>query len=402
MFLDSLRTCIQGGDYIKFSYGHETSSNTDDVGYGMPLHCSEDQLFVRLFQVVTSEILKRYFIQPVNATDYPLACLDEMEELYLTTDEIYISRSDVTDILFVVPIAEVESGMFSMSGASNVYFIRYKFLNGEMHCFPTSFYFSRYIVEPLGVRLFNVLNTLSQHLRRALSHVSESSPTKKTFRLYLFTMEAFWYLVYRVGKHAVGTSCYRKQSVIKYYNTLRMECCSKLNTLSYLRVLSEPALHALRQVLGLGTGLGISKKRPTKANPLQHCTIGCIMTAVEVGPDIPYEVLLKPDCSASVDGIDFVYSEQNRCLSTTIRFTKVVVHDEHVATSRIASAEVLNNKDSGIYLSVWFKYGESLLEVTAIDEDNNKVTCSYVDELSDNIELPINVVSELVAKFGQG
>ena len=72
------------------------------------------------------------------------------------------------------------------------------------------------------------------------------------------------------------------------------------------------------------------------------------MTAVEVGPDIPYEVLLKPDCSASVDGIDFVYSEQSRCLSTTIRFTKVVVHDEHVATSRIASAEVLCGD------SIWF------------------------------------------------
>ena len=120
------------------------------------------------------------------------------------------------------------------------------------------------------------------------------------------------------------------------------------------------------------------------------------------GLDIPYEVLLKPDCPASVDGIDFVYSEQNRFLSTTVRFTKVVVHDEHVATSRIASAKVLNNKDSGIYLSIWFKYGESLLEVTAIDKNNNKVTCSYVDEISDNIELPINIVSKLVAKFGQG
>jgi hypothetical protein len=177
------------GDYIKFSYAHETSSNTDDVGYGMLLHCSKDQLCVRLFQVVTSEILKRYFIRPVNATDYPLAFLDEMEELYLTTDEIYISRSNVTDILFVFPIVEVKSGMFSMSGASNLYFIRYKFLNGGI---PTLFYFSWYIVEPLGVRLFNVLNTLSQHLRRALYHVSESSLTKKTFCLYLFTMEAFW------------------------------------------------------------------------------------------------------------------------------------------------------------------------------------------------------------------
>jgi hypothetical protein len=173
-----------------------------------------------------------------------------------------------------------------------------------------------------------------------------------------------------------------------------MECTSKLDTLSYLRVLSEPALQALRQVLGLGMGLGISKKPPTKPNPLHHC--------MEVGAEVPYEVLLKPDCQASIDGIDFIYSEQNRWLSTTVRLTKVVVNDEHVATSRIASAEVLINKDNRIYLSIWFKYGESLLEVTAMYEVNNRVTCSYVDEISHDIVLPISIVSKLVAKFGQG
>jgi hypothetical protein len=88
MFLES----IQGGDYIKSSYADEARNNTDNVGYGMLLHCNKDKLCVRLFQVVTLEVLERYFIQPVNETDYPMAFLDKMEELYLATDEIYISN----------------------------------------------------------------------------------------------------------------------------------------------------------------------------------------------------------------------------------------------------------------------------------------------------------------------
>ena len=101
---------------------------------------------------------------------------------------------------------------------------------------------------------------------------------------------------------------------------------------------------------GVGIGLGVSRRRPTKANPLQFCTIGSILTSVEVGPEPPFEVVLKPDCNVSVNGIDFIYTESNRCLSCIIRFSKVVVSDEAVATSRLAAAEVVANKVSGVYI----------------------------------------------------
>jgi hypothetical protein len=235
-----------------------------------------------------------------------------------------------------------------------------------------------------------------------LYHHSETSPRRKNFRLFLFTMESFWYLVYRVGRAGIATYCLRRQSVTKYYNTLRMDCVTKLNSLTYLRILSEAGLKALRSVLGIGIGVGVSKKRPTKAKPTQYCTIGAILTSVEVGPEVPIEVVLKPACNVAVDGIDFIYSEQSRCLSCTIRFSKIVVSHKEVATTRISKAQVITPKESGVYLNVWFKHDEHLMEVIAIDQETELVTCIYVEEEGeDEVVLPLNLVSECVARFGR-
>ncbi len=81
-----------------------------------------------------------------------------------------------------------------------------------------------------------------------------------------------------------------------------------------------------------------------------------------------------------------------------VRFTKVTVNTAEDARKRIATADVSYSPESGVYVSVWFKYNHSLLEVTAVNRDH--VTCSYVQELEDDIVLPVNLVAELVAKFG--
>jgi len=73
------------------------------------------------------------------------------------------------------------------------------------------------------------------------------------------------------------------------------------------------------------------------------------------------------------------------------------VTDEAVAKSRIATAEV-TLPVSGVYLNVWFQYHDSLLEVIEINGDS--VTCSYVEEETGNIILPVNLVSQLVSRFG--
>jgi len=114
------------------------------------------------------------------------------------------------------------------------------------------------------------------------------------------------------------------------------------------------------------------------------------------------EVVLKPACNVAVDGIDFIYSEQSRCLSCTIRFSKIVVSHEEVATTRISKAQVITPKESGVYLNVWFKHDEHLMEVIAIDQETELVTCIYVEEEGeDEVVLPLNLVSECVARFGR-
>jgi hypothetical protein len=145
-------------------------------------------------------------------------------------------------------------------------------------------------------------------------------------------------------------------------------------------------------------GLGLAKKRPTKAFPVGYCSIGGILTSVDCGQNVPYEVLLNHDCQCTADGIDFIYSEQNRCLTCNIRFTKLVVREATDTTKRIAVAEVRHNPESGVYLNVWFQHDGCLLEVAAIN--GNIVTCSYVENEDENINLPLQLVAELVSKFG--
>lgn len=381
------------GDYVRFF-------STDNLSLGEIIHCGTEQVRVKLFRLMTSEILQRFKLRAINSTDYPLASQDNISEVYQTSEEIIIDRPVIMDVAFIVPILEVESGMFYLSGAENTFCVRYAFDGQLMKAAHSALYFDRYLVEPLGIRLFNALNTLSQHLRRIMYHQPESASLKKTFRLALFPMECFWYLVFRVGNQGLFTTTHRKQSIIKYYNCLRMECTTKVNTLTYLRILSRLALKGLRKVLGIGAGIGLAKKRPKKSSPIQCCTIGGILTSIECPPEVPLEILLKPTSQCTIDGIDFIYYETSRCLSCIVRFTKITVNTKEDVTERIAVGEVNPNPESGVYVNVWFRYEDMLLEVTSINEATQIVTCSNVEEEGLEIDLPLDLVSNLVKRFG--
>ncbi len=138
-----------------------------------------------------------------------------MLEVYKSSDEIYIERSAILGLAFIVPMAEVESGMSFLSGAEKTFCIRCIFDNNKIVSCRPSLYFCRYMVEPLGLHVFTVLNTLSQHLRRAMYHQAESVISKKSFHLPLYSMESFWYLVYQIGGQGIGISTEQKQSVTK-------------------------------------------------------------------------------------------------------------------------------------------------------------------------------------------
>jgi hypothetical protein len=58
----------------------------------------------------------------------------------------------------------------------------------------------------------------------------------------------------------------------------------------------------------------------------------------------------------------------------------------------------VSSPESGVFLNVWFHYRDKLLEVIEINGD--MVTCSYVEDETGNINLPINLVTQLVSSFG--
>ncbi len=107
---------------------------------------------------------------------------------------------------------------------------------------------------------------------------------------------------------------------------------------------------------------------------------------------------LKPEVQSLTNGIDFIFSEQNHNLNCKVCFTKVTISEAADATSRLATAEVAT-AESGLYDNVWFQYENNLLEVLKVNGD--VVTCKFVEEDDqENIQLPLGLVKELVARFG--
>jgi len=133
---------------------------------------------------------------------------------------------------------------------------------------------------------------------------------------------------------AVKTSLQRRQRIVKYYDTLKTESGSRVNNIAYLRILTASGVTSLRSVLGVGIGIGAAGVRPSKARPLQYCTIGSLLSSVECPTDIPPKVLRKPITRVDCNGIDFIYTYETQTLLCTVRFSKIPVVTADVATTR--------------------------------------------------------------------
>ncbi len=156
--------------------------------------------------MMDSVAMQLNFLSPLNARDHPLASQDELIEVYRSSEEIYITRNQIFDVAFILPIQQVESGRFFLSSSENSFVIRYSYDNNHMIPWATSFYFPRFGVEPLGVRLFHALNTLSDYLRRSMFHRPESETTSQSFKLPMFSPESFYYFTFKLADKSIHLS----------------------------------------------------------------------------------------------------------------------------------------------------------------------------------------------------
>jgi hypothetical protein len=155
---------------------------------GLVIGESVGHVEVVVYQQVTSDISQQNSFKPWTLTEYPMAYHGQMQEVIGSlTDRLSVPRRAIADIVFIVPIKEVESGMFHDAGSRVAYFTRY-FIdeNRTLRECTSMFYLDRYTVEPFSHRLFFSMNYLAQNLKRRMHHLKESEVKSKTFRIFFF------------------------------------------------------------------------------------------------------------------------------------------------------------------------------------------------------------------------
>jgi hypothetical protein len=365
---------------------------------GLIIDDSPDAVEVLVFKEVTSELHQQYCLRPVVAEEYPMAYCGNMIELMgNVSDKLTIPRTSIIDIIFIVPIREVESSLFHIAGSKNAYFIRYYIKADNGLCdYHARFYFNQYIVEPFSHRIFYSFNLIAHNLKRSMHHLKETDVSNKTFRVSM-SMESFLYLSSKLPSAVqVYTMC--KEASVIYYNNLSMEARTCSITKYYVRVLHMQSMLELRKVLGSTIGLGICSARPTKKTRYRYCTINGTMNSVEMHQEVSGEIVDKPLKRTGCNGIDFVYKLESRQLVCTVRFTKLIVSTAEIATSRVPIADVKAPRSSA-YVGAWFIHDGVVLEVVKIV--NDIVACKTPDNDEDIIELPLPLVSDLVNRFGR-
>jgi len=391
MVLEEVRNKLSVNDCISFQ-------GEGAIGFGIITKDRRDAVEVIMFEEVTSDLYRRFSLRPVAFEEYPMAYYGGMTELVATvSNKVTIPRSSIRDIIFILPIKEVESAMFHMAGSKVAYFIRY-YLDADqrLHDYGARFYLDQYVVEPFSHRIFSSMNLLAQHLRKALHHLKETESCSKTFRAH-FSMESFVFLSCKLPS-AIHVGTMRKESSIIYFNNLSMEARSGTITKYFLRVLHVQSMSELRKLLGGCVGLGLTTTRPTKKIKHKYCTINGILNSVEVSEELPREVVDSPFERTGCDGIDFVYKAESRQLVCTIRFTKLCVSSTEIATARVPSADV-KAPTSSAYIGAWFIHNGAVLEVVAIVDDY--VNCKTPDNDEEVIQLPLPLVIDLINKFGR-
>jgi hypothetical protein len=101
---------------MKFINRSDKRCYSDNSGYSEVIIGDAQGVKVILFHQMVSKTLQQFNLQPITPSYYPLAFQDHITELYKTLETMSVDRLDIQDIIFIIHLAEVESGAFHLSG----------------------------------------------------------------------------------------------------------------------------------------------------------------------------------------------------------------------------------------------------------------------------------------------
>jgi hypothetical protein len=176
---EALRYHLSLGDGVVVN-----DSNTRVIGKIVKAH-GDGRISLSMLSYATSDVLLRHSLSAVTDAEAPFAVKSGMVEVIQVPNTLKISRSSIVNVAFIVPLAELESGSFHVTGAVNTYFARFIIHpNGTISPY-NHFVLQARLALPVTYRFFRGLNTFSSMIKRALYHQPEEHSTMKTVRLQL-------------------------------------------------------------------------------------------------------------------------------------------------------------------------------------------------------------------------
>lgn len=389
----AIKKNISAGDFVRLKNRTSASPVVGEV-----ISDAVNAIQLRIYSPMTSEILRKFSLPPIAASSFPIAARTSIIELVATSTIEESTREDVADIVFILPSTELESGLVFLTGAANLYFVRYFVNERSALKVNTSIFFGCHmLIQPLSIRLFTALNNLAYNIKKLMYHRPQAEDTRRSFRIF-FPSEAFHYLYHKLNNPSIlKFTTMKNQRIIKYYDDIKSESSTKAVTTTWLRILTVSGMISLRNILGVGIGFGSTQSRPSKTRPIQYCTINSTLTSVECDLEIPMDFRKKPHRPWYKDGIDLLYSMENNSLACHVRFSRLRVTSPEVATTRIPAANVVAEND-GAYVGAWFHYEATTFAV--IEIANDICYCECVETEGVLRQFPTDLVNELVSNFG--
>jgi hypothetical protein len=169
---------------------------------------------------------------------------------------------EVLNIVFIISTAELESGMVYITGATNLFFVRYRIHERTVLNVGTNAFLD---IILLTICLFSALNTLAYTIKKLMYHRPEAEDTRQSTQFF-FPSDAFHYIAYKMSDNpsVVKHSITRNQRTIHYFDDLKSESAKKKVDTTYLCVLTRSGLISLRKIFGIGIGIRSTQYKPSK------------------------------------------------------------------------------------------------------------------------------------------
>jgi hypothetical protein len=141
----ALKSAVAVGDYVTVDSG-----SASGIVVGEVISVTSSAIEYRKYIRMTEFLMQKFSLQPIVETLFPVASQTPIVELVATGLVETSSRDTVADVVFIVPLQELETGMVHITGASNIYFIRYAYDEGRLSSVQSTLYFCNNWIQPFS------------------------------------------------------------------------------------------------------------------------------------------------------------------------------------------------------------------------------------------------------------